>query len=126
VIDVPARVQAARLAIDGPQVRGLAADGAHVAITADRSIGLWQVGTWAPAEVLRGHKSAVLAVWFSAAGRLVSASLDATTLVWEPGSQRPTQLPDPNRVFAVATSPDGSFMATLGTDGEIRIWDAAS
>jgi WD40 repeat protein/serine/threonine protein kinase len=125
VIDVAARAEVRRLPVGDPQVRALAVDGARVAITDDTAVHLWRLGTWTPLAEPPGNKSAVLAVWFSAGGRVVTGSLDATTLVWDPGSGRSTKLADPNRVFAAATSPDGSLLDTIGTDGEIRIWDAA-
>jgi WD40 repeat protein len=64
----------------------------------------------------------VLALWSSAGGKLVSATLEGITLVLSSGQA--TRLPDASRVFAVATSSDESLLATSGTDGEIRIWDA--
>jgi WD40 repeat protein/tRNA A-37 threonylcarbamoyl transferase component Bud32 len=126
VVDAAARTAAARLALGDRQVRGLAASAGHVAITDDAAVRVWALSALArPPVELRGAKSAVLAVWFGAGERVVSAELDAATTVWEPGYQRSMKLPDPNRVFATATSPDGELMATIGTDGEVRIWDAA-
>ncbi|HZJ67464.1 MAG TPA: hypothetical protein VFD36_28345, partial [Kofleriaceae bacterium] len=125
VIDVAARAAATRLAIVDRRVHSIVADAARVAITDGAAIRMWRLGTWVPLDTLAGHKAEVTGLWFGSAGRLVSASGDAT-LVWGADARIAGKLADNNLVFALAPTPDGALFATTGTDGEIRIWDSAS
>ena len=43
-----------------------------------------------------------------------------------PGSERATLTGHTGAVAAVAVAPDGSWLATGGWDGTVRIWDAAT
>src|SRR6185503_18517633 len=103
----------------------IAADGDRVAITDAAAIRTWRLGTWAALDTLAGHKAEVTGLWFGSAGRLVSASGDAT-LVWGADARIAAKLADNNQVFGLAPTPDGALFATTGTDGDVRIWDAAS
>lgn len=93
--------------------------------TLHRLIRLWRLGTWAPVTTLVGHKSSVSDLWFLSDGRLVSAAADAT-LVWGRDGGLLARLADTSYVFALATTPDGTLFATTGSDGAIRVWDAAT
>ena len=125
VIDVAARAALVHLGIRDRRPRGLAADGSRIAITDGSMIRWWRLGTWAPLGQLSGHKSVVTDVWFLGDGRLVSASSDGA-LVWARDTQLSAKLADTNHVFGLATSPDGTLFATTGSDGAIRVWDAAN
>ena len=46
--------------------------------------------------------------------------------MWPPGRQRATLAGHTGGVAAVAVAPDGSWLASGGADGTVRIWDAAT
>ncbi|HEX3766578.1 MAG TPA: protein kinase [Kofleriaceae bacterium] len=125
VIDVAAHAAVAHLAIQDSLVRGAAADGSRVAITDGVVVRLWQLGTWSPRATLVGHRTPVTDVWFLADGRLVTAASDAT-LAWGRDARLSSKLTTTGMTFALAASPDGAVFATLGSDGAIRVWDAAT
>jgi WD40 repeat protein/serine/threonine protein kinase len=125
VVDVAARAPLVHLAIRDHQVLAIAADAARVAVSDGTAIRLWQLGTWIPLGELTGHKSLVTGVWFLGDGRLISAAADAT-LAWTGDGRLSAKLADTNHVFALATSADGALFAATGSDGAIRIWDAAT
>ncbi|HMG20229.1 MAG TPA: hypothetical protein VK607_02890, partial [Kofleriaceae bacterium] len=124
VVDLASRTVVTHLEIRAKEVRGIAADASRVAITDGRSIRIWQLGSWSPIGELVGHRSAVAELWFLVDGRLVSTASD-TVLVWGRDGQLRGRLADGERVFDVAASADGTFIATTSNDGAVRIWDAA-
>jgi len=125
VVDVAARAALTQLAVLDHQVLGLTTDESRVAITDGTTIRLWQLGSWVPLGTLIGHKGLITDVWFLRDHRLVSAAADGA-LVWGRDTQLVAKLADTNHVFAFASSPDGTLFATTGSDGAIRIWDAAT
>jgi WD40 repeat protein/serine/threonine protein kinase len=125
VIDIATRSPLVRLDVRDRQVMAIAADDTRVAITDGATIRLWQIGTWVPLGVLRGHKYPVTNMWFLSGGQLVSAGADAT-LVWDRDARLSGRLTDTNMTFKLAMSSDGAWFATTASDGAIRIWDAAS
>src|SRR5882724_13614166 len=52
---------------------------------ADNVVRLWEVGTWKPKGVLKGHTDCVCAVAFSVDGFLATGSYDQTARIWIPG-----------------------------------------
>ncbi len=66
-------------------------DGLNLASAgADRTIVLWDCGTWKPMRTLRGHSDQVLRLSYSADGAwLASASKDKTVKLWRAGQVAP-------------------------------------
>ncbi|MGE0378130.1 MAG: c-type cytochrome domain-containing protein, partial [Planctomycetaceae bacterium] len=82
----------------------------------------------APQAELRGHEKPVTALaWANAEGpRLVSASEDGTHRQWDVAAGTETRkLEQGAPISAVTSSPDGKQVATLGSDGIVRVWEAA-
>jgi WD40 repeat protein len=125
VIDIAARTAVAQLAIADKHALAIAADGSRVAITDRTEIRLWELGTWRPAGVLIGHRSAVSELTFLGDGRLVSFAEDAA-LIWGRDHQIRGRIADGEYVFSLAESADGAIIATAANDGAVRIWDAAT
>jgi WD40 repeat protein/serine/threonine protein kinase len=125
VIDLGSRTIATHLTIHDKHALAAVADASRIAITDGRSVRLWRLGTWEPAGELVGHKNLISDLWFLADGRLVSIA-DDMALVWGRDQRLRGRLADGERVYGVAASPDGTFIATTGSDGAVRIWDAAT
>jgi WD40 repeat protein len=95
-----------------------------------------------PAQVLQAHDGEVKKIAFSpyptSSYLMASASYDQTVQVWEIDRasaiaadpalhiQRRHSLPHPQRVAALAFSPDGRILVTGGADHLVRLWDIAS
>jgi len=127
-------------AADGEQVHSLSGhsgpiwslafrpDGGLLASTgSDDTLRLWDVERGGSHHTLRGHNTRVWAVAFSPAGDLLASSGSDTVRLWNPATGRPTRL----RVEAaqqrmLVISPDGGLIATTGSDGGVRLWDARS
>lgn len=86
------------------------------------------VGTGQGVVVMR-HTDAVSAVAFSPdGGRLVSASMDRTLVVWDAvrGERLATLVGHEGGVTSLAWSPDGRRVVSGSWDDTVRMWDAAS
>src|SRR5438046_10362522 len=60
---------------------------------ADNVVRLWEVGTWKPKGVLKGHKDCVCAIAFSWSGdTLASGSFDHTAKTWRMDTFRETDM----------------------------------
>ena len=82
-----------------------------------------------PADVWRGHESAVTDLAFSPRGDwLASTSLDGTIRVWDAATGHTLRVlrAHTDEVYALAFSRDGSRLASTGYDGRVVISDAAS
>jgi WD40 repeat protein len=79
---------------------------------------------------LRGHKSSVLGVCFSADGKiLASTSADGTVILWNVAERHAIGNPlvgHREQVLSAAFSPDGKILATGDMGGKIILWDVST
>jgi serine/threonine protein kinase len=77
----------------------------------------------------RGHSHTIRSLsWWFDGRRIVSASDDKTTHVWDAmtGRRIPLYRDVSEAVYAAVGAPDGSRLATVGVDALIRVWDIAT
>lgn len=95
----------------------------------DRTLSLFQAGTWKPLHKLRGHQQALRTVRFDESGRFIlSASLDKTARLWTPFATRademdltgrlPVERTDA-RLRSVALGAQGNWVASAD---ETALW----
>ncbi|HRW10167.1 MAG TPA: BTAD domain-containing putative transcriptional regulator, partial [Caldilineaceae bacterium] len=108
----------------------------------DQMIGLWDVTTGQLRQTLVGHQGGVEAVRFSPDGQfLASGSFDQTIRLWDISSKsivpnvegfNPSAASGQTvqvysghkaRVYSLAFSPNGQFLASSSFDQTIRLWD---
>jgi WD40 repeat protein/Tfp pilus assembly protein PilF len=90
------------------------------------SITLWDVAARRAVGELAGHTAAVLALAFSADGRLLaSGSWDNTVKLWDVAAAREiaTLKGHQSTLSTVAFSPDGGNLATGSQDGTVKLWE---
>jgi serine/threonine protein kinase len=92
----------------------------------DKTVGLWQVGTWQKVRVFSGHTRAVETVAFTPDGRwLASGGVDKTIRVWDVsnGHELRRWVANKQGVSALAFTSNGSRLASGGGDGKVSVWD---
>jgi transglutaminase-like putative cysteine protease len=101
-------------------------DGRLVAsASADRTVCVWRVADGSLVQELKGHGDEVHSVAFHPDGALATCSLDRTIRIWNVASGQ--VLHTIEGVYPggrIAFSPDGAFLAGLGGDGRLRLWQA--
>jgi WD40 repeat protein/DNA-binding SARP family transcriptional activator len=111
-------------------------DGALVASASwDGTARLWQAATGESLATLAAGGGQVKSVaWSADGGRLATAHEDSAARIWELDGATREQPLAPSHVLAghtgtawdAAFNPAGDWLATLGFDGTVRLWDAAS
>ncbi|MER5783161.1 AAA family ATPase [Streptomyces mobaraensis] len=98
-------------------------DGKLVATASyDHSVQLWDAETGAMTEKLTGHTDRVFGVGFGPDGHwLASVGMDGNAVLWD--------MTGPERIFSpaarmrgLASSPDGTLLATGDDNGIVRVW----
>jgi WD40 repeat protein len=58
----------------------------------DKTVKVWEVGSWREVATLRGHGSSVLSVTFSPDGKFLASGSNTTVKVWEVGDEKPVKV----------------------------------
>ncbi|MBX9584585.1 MAG: WD40 repeat domain-containing protein, partial [Gemmataceae bacterium] len=93
---------------------------------ADRSVGVWEVGSDRTPYRVPAHPDGLWLVRFLPGGdRLVSAGKGSSIKVWRvaTGREELALLGHVGRVSALAVSPDGRTLASGSQVGEVKLWD---
>jgi WD40 repeat protein/serine/threonine protein kinase len=103
-------------------------DGRYLALSADRTINLFDIATRRRLDSLKGHINNIWSVAFSPDSKtLASCSQDGTVKLWNLHAlqEAVTLSGHQGQVVTVAFAPDGNLLATSGSDGKIRLWRAS-
>lgn len=89
-------------------------------------IKLWDVGTGEVLRTLSGHQGRVLSLAFEPkpSGRLASGGVDRMVILWDwqSGYEALKLRGHGGEVAGVAFDPTGQILATIASDGEVRLW----
>jgi WD40 repeat protein len=105
-------------------------DGKRIATgNGDRTVKVWDAGTFQELMTLAGHTQGVTSVaWSPDGSRILSGSADQTVKVWDAvtGAEVRTLAGHTGWVCDVAWSPDGGRILTGSADQTVKVWDAVT
>jgi WD40 repeat protein/serine/threonine protein kinase len=94
----------------------------------DRTVRVWDGASGVQRELLWTHQSRVVGVAFNPASHHLAATTgDGIVRVWQLSPRRDIARFDAHQgreIEALAYSPDGKILATIGDDDRLRLWDA--
>ena len=104
--------------------------------SSDSTIKIWNLSTGAEIRTLSGHSGKVMSVTLSQDGKTLASGSwggDNTVKIWDLPTGEPMHTFPSNTgeggtrgVLSVAISPNGSFVASGDTSGDIQIWDLST
>jgi WD40 repeat protein len=95
-----------------------------VTASEDATLKLWSI-QGRLLQTLAGHAGMVNVVSFTPDGAIVSASGDRTIKIWQPSGEDLSRLKvHASQVSEITYTPDGQTLATAGSDGTIKLWNA--
>jgi RNA polymerase sigma factor (sigma-70 family) len=108
---------------DGPQALAFSPNGRYLAISqAEPAVCLWDLLTAKEVEQMTGHQGGITELVFSADGkRLISGSVDTTTMVWDLGSKLKSPVPAGARLEATGFK---TLTADFAGKNAIKAYDA--
>jgi RNA polymerase sigma factor (sigma-70 family) len=111
---------------DGKAMASAVDEGSEV----DGTVRLWDAASGVETACLRGHKSIVFGLTWSADGKtLVSVGNDGMIFVWDVAARRRRiswEGHPGSMAVAAAISPDGKLLASGGGDRTLMLWDLAT
>ena len=124
--DDPFPFMSAAISRDGRRIIGGGRDGA---------VKVWDAATGEPILTLKGHTGRITSVAISPDGRRLASAAEklnepAQVKVWDAATGQEictiTATADPKSVERITFSPDGSRLASAGSDWKVKVWDAAT
>ncbi|KAG9392164.1 WD repeat-containing protein [Carpediemonas membranifera] len=99
----------------------LAADKPDSAV--DDLLAAWNARMTECIQTMKGHTNHVISVAFLPDGTMVTGSRDGTTKLWDKHGVCTMTMEHGGRVMCIAVSPDGSTIASGGSDHKIKLWN---
>ncbi len=91
----------------------------------DPSIKIWDTSSGKEIQSIYWDYSQVTDLAFSPDGKRIATVADSRTVVWDIASGKAVlTVKRPQRIYSVAISPDGKWLAAGDHDGTVQLWDA--